>query len=68
MDKDLFDDSMWRKSSYSGGEGSCVEVTPKPPKFLAVRDSANKNGSRLVFVSVVWRRFIDQVKNDNFNV
>lgn len=32
----------WRKSSFSGGTGQCVEVTPR-----AVRDSKNPEGPTL---------------------
>jgi uncharacterized protein DUF397 len=40
---------VWRKSSYSGGGGSeCVEVA-FPPARVAVRDSKNPAGPRLVF-------------------
>ena len=33
---------QWRKSSFSGGTGQCVEVTP-----VAVRDSKNPEGPTL---------------------
>lgn len=35
-------DLVWRKSSFSGGTGECVEVTPR-----AVRDSKNPDGPTL---------------------
>ncbi|MEO6089609.1 MAG: DUF397 domain-containing protein [Umezawaea sp.] len=40
---------VWRKSSHSGGGGSeCVEVA-FPSARVAVRDSKNPTGPRLVF-------------------
>jgi len=40
---------VWRKSSYSGGGGNeCVEVA-FPAGRIALRDSKNPSGPRLVF-------------------
>jgi len=51
----------WRKSSYSGGEGNCVEVADHGNRVL-VRDTKNKAGAILRFCPDAWRRFADQVK------
>ncbi len=51
----------WRKSSYSGGEGNCVEVANNGNRVL-VRDTKNKAGAMLRFHPDAWRRFADQVK------
>ena len=54
----------WRKSSYSGGEGSdCVEVawSPPPPSMsdgVLVRDSKNPAGPMLVIPATSWRRLL----------
>lgn len=37
----------WRKSSYSGNEGACVELAHTATSG-AVRDSKNPDGGRLV--------------------
>lgn len=37
----------WRKSSYSGNEGSCVELA-HTATCGAIRDSKNPEGGRLV--------------------
>ena len=34
----------WRKSSYSGQSGNCVEVARNLPGLVAVRDSKNPTG------------------------
>jgi Domain of unknown function (DUF397) len=52
----------WRKSSYSGGEGNCIEVADHGTRVL-VRDSKdNQTGPILRFSPDAWRRFADQVK------
>jgi hypothetical protein len=48
--------AQWRKSSYSGNTGNCIEVTGLGPA-IAVRDSKNPVGSVLTFPPSAWRRF-----------
>jgi hypothetical protein len=48
---------MWRKSSYSGGAGNCVEVAAQVGR-VAVRDSKNPDGPVLTFGKVDWRAVI----------
>ncbi len=52
----------WRKSSYSGGEGNCLEVADNGNRVL-VRDTKNKAGAMLRFHPDAWRRFAKQVKD-----
>lgn len=54
----------WRKSSYSGGEGNCVEVADHGNRVL-VRDTKDRNGVMLRFTPDAWRRFVAaQVKGE----
>ncbi|MFD0330047.1 DUF397 domain-containing protein [Streptacidiphilus monticola] len=36
----------WRKSSYSGANGNCVEVAVPGPEAIAVRDSRTRRAPR----------------------
>ena len=54
--------AMWRKSSYSGGNGgTCVEVGTAG-RAVAVRDSQDPDGPRLAFAADEWTAFAEQVK------
>ena len=48
--------AQWRKSSYSGNTGNCVEVSGLGPA-IAIRDSKNPAGPALAFRPSAWRRF-----------
>lgn len=50
------DGASWRKSSYSGGEGDCVEIAVLLGG-LAIRDSKNPKGPALRFASNEWAHF-----------
>lgn len=52
----------WKKSSYSGSEGNCVEVAKLPGDGRAVRDSKDPAGPTLRFGSGPWREFVATVK------
>lgn len=51
----------WRKSSYSGGEGNCVEVGHGPARVL-VRDTQDRSGPVLDVPAEAWRAFAAEVK------
>jgi Domain of unknown function (DUF397) len=53
--------ALWRKSTYSGGNGSCVEIADLGAA-AAVRDSKDQNGPKLVFAADEWRSFIESIK------
>ena len=38
----------WRRSSYSGQSGNCVEAAGNLPGLVAVRDSKHPHGGKLV--------------------
>ena len=53
--------AVWRKSTYSGGNGDCVEVA-RLDRAVAVRDSKNPDGLKLTFTQDSWRTFIRRMK------
>ena len=42
------DPNSWRKSSFSGAVGNCVEIAPLPDGRVAVRNSRDPDGPGLV--------------------
>ncbi|OLT12713.1 DUF397 domain-containing protein [Actinomadura sp. CNU-125] len=55
----------WRKSSHSGGQGGqCVEVAPAEPVCaVAIRDSKDPDGPKLLLDAAAWRFFAAQFKS-----
>jgi Domain of unknown function (DUF397) len=58
--------ASWRKSSYSGGSGNCVEIADNLPGAVGVRDSKDSSGPALVVTPRAWRAFVAGVKNGEF--
>jgi hypothetical protein len=59
--------AVWQKSIHSGGNGGqCVEVASNLPGVVAVRDSKDPEGPRLVFTAAAWRAFMDSVRQGDF--
>ena len=54
----------WRTSKHSGGGNNCVEVAAQPRRTVAVRDSQDSAGPRLVFSQRTWEAFISRAKRD----
>ncbi|MFE8936538.1 DUF397 domain-containing protein [Streptomyces sp. NPDC007872] len=53
--------AAWRTSSYSGGQGDCVEVAPNLPRLVPVRDSKRPAGPALAFTPRAWETFLSQL-------
>jgi hypothetical protein len=61
--------AIWRKSSYSGGNGgTCVEVASNLPGIVAVRDSKDPDGPKLAFAPDEWRAFTAGIKAGQFDL
>ncbi len=57
--------AQWRKSSYSGNTGNCVEAA-NLGDAVAVRDSKDPSGPVLVFGRDDWQAFVQSVKAYNY--
>ncbi|WP_405881644.1 DUF397 domain-containing protein [Streptomyces sp. NBC_01136] len=57
----------WTKSSYSAGNGACVEVRSALPSALAVRDSKVPAGPTLAFPADSWNAFVAEVGRGAFD-
>jgi hypothetical protein len=51
----------WRKSSFSGQNGSCVETASRGGVVM-VRDTADRNGGTLSFNADAWRTFLGTLR------
>ena len=52
--------AQWKKSSYSGNSGNCVEVADLG-HAVAVRDSKDTEGAVLVVGPGEWRLFVERI-------
>jgi hypothetical protein len=52
----------WRKSSFSGQNGSCLETASNSGVVL-VRDTTNRDGGTLAFSAQAWKAFAATIKN-----
>ncbi|MFC4531815.1 DUF397 domain-containing protein [Sphaerisporangium dianthi] len=59
--------AQWRKSTFSGDTGNCVEVASNLPGLRGVRDSKVPGGPALVLSPGEWSAFLDGVKAGRFN-
>jgi hypothetical protein len=57
--------AQWRKSSHSGGSGACIEIT-NLHEAIAVRDSKDPSGPKLIFTPPAWAAFIDSARSGRF--
>jgi hypothetical protein len=56
----------YRKSSYSGQEGNCIEVAATATGGKAVRDSKDPSGPSLYFTPTEWAAFLAGTRNGEF--
>ncbi|HEX3489454.1 MAG TPA: DUF397 domain-containing protein [Streptosporangiaceae bacterium] len=59
----------WRKSSYSGANGNCLEIAPAGGSSqIAVRDSKDQRGPALVFTAGQWSAFTAGIKDGSLDL
>jgi len=56
----------WRISSFSYGNGACVEVSGLFGKRIQVRDSRNPQGPVLQFSQAGWTAFLRRMRRLKF--
>lgn len=54
------DRKPWQVSSYTGGNGNCVEVSKGKP--VLVRDTKDREGGMLGFAPNAWDLFLGKIK------
>jgi hypothetical protein len=55
----MSDNLIWRKASYSGGQGgNCVEIAALPERGHAVRDSKDPNGPVIRLTAGQWAELV----------
>jgi uncharacterized protein DUF397 len=54
-------ETIWRVSTYSGGNNECVEVGRGPSECVPVRDSKRSEGPVLHFEHDTWDAFISHI-------
>ncbi|WP_040695113.1 DUF397 domain-containing protein [Nocardia vinacea] len=57
----------WFKSSYSGSQNECVEISWLAGGHVGVRDSKNSTGPVLTFTPGEWDAFMAGVQDGEFN-
>jgi Domain of unknown function (DUF397) len=62
------DNLRWKKSSYSGNGGDCVEVGTGLPGEVAVRDSKDREAPKLIVSGNAWSQFTEAIKHGEFDL
>jgi hypothetical protein len=60
--------AQWSKSSHSSANGACVEVAQNLRGVVAVRDSKDPHGPKLLISLSDWRNFVIGVMGGNFSL
>jgi hypothetical protein len=55
----------WRKSSFSGSNGDCIEVASLAGGHVGVRDSKKTSGPCLLFSPDAWTAFLNDIRYAN---
>ncbi|WP_347696463.1 DUF397 domain-containing protein [Nonomuraea sp. B12E4] len=59
--------AAWRKSSFSGDNGNCLEVAPLSKGRVGIRDTEQSNMQPYVVSASVWDAFTKAVKAGEFD-
>lgn len=67
MSAELLPGATWRKSTYSGVQGNCVEVAALADGGFAVRNSRFPEGPALIFTAAEMTAFVAGAKDGEFD-
>lgn len=67
ISSELLTDAAWRKSTYSGAMGNCVELAPLGTGEVAVRNSRDPRGPALVYTRAEVQAFLAGAKDGEFD-
>ena len=56
-------DPRWRKSSFSGNGGDCVEVGQLHDGVIVVRDTKDRNRAAHRYTPGAWRMFVAGIRS-----
>ncbi|MFJ5100151.1 DUF397 domain-containing protein [Streptomyces sp. NPDC088554] len=56
--------AAWRTSSYTAGDGRCVEVAPLPTTGIAFRDTKDRTLPAARVSRAAWAAFVTAVGGD----
>jgi hypothetical protein len=56
-------DPLWRKSSFSGNGGDCVEVGQLGDGVVVVRDTKDRSGTAHRYAPAAWRAFVADLRS-----
>lgn len=57
----------WRISSFSGNNGTCVEVAALSDGQIAVRNSTKRHGTAILFTRAAMNHWINGIKAGEFD-
>ncbi|PZS22557.1 MAG: DUF397 domain-containing protein [Pseudonocardiales bacterium] len=57
----------WRTSSFSGNNGTCVEVAALPDGHIAMRNSTHRDDGTILFTHAELNAWISGVKDGEFD-
>lgn len=60
--------ARWHKSTYSGGNGECVEVAENLSGVVLVRDTKDRDGLTLLVAPGAWVGFLADCKAGKFDL
>ncbi|MFF2081518.1 DUF397 domain-containing protein [Kitasatospora sp. NPDC058162] len=61
-----FRNASWRKSTYSNGQGDCIEIADELDNIVPVRDSKDPHGPALGFTPEAWQAFVAGIRACEF--